>query len=271
MVCALTLLVRNGGPDGEPDPQALDEMLAAGGVPTLLRITSLSDNAALAVLALLHLIIRDPRAEAEIAAADCAGPLVTALGVAFKSPLNGVHKKANANVRAHIVGVIGRLVEGRPDLGQAFLAAGMLTEMAQFLAPARNVVERKLAMQLTEKMIHHVPGACTAMNAEGVLTHLHQLTLGGPKIAGDKTSATGEGSLPTQRTVTTLEAEPLQARAVLCMAAAPCGGVLEVLNMEGELVQYTPEGVVLPNPWTSQAPPTTPGVPKAIQSGGDPS
>jgi hypothetical protein len=259
MVCALTLLVRNGGPDGEPDPQALDEMLAAGGVPALLRITSLSDNTALAVLALLHLIVREPRAEAEVAAADCAGPLVTALGAAFKSPINDVRNRAKADIRAHVVGLISRLVDGRPHLGRALLRAGMLGEVARFLTPAHDVVERKLAMQLTENLIRHTPGACEAMKAEGVLMNLHQLAFGAPQAVGDQTLGTGEGARDMHATGAIPEAESLQARAVLCIAADHCGGLLEVGVVDGEPLRYTVDGVMPLNPETSDAsPPPTP-------------
>jgi hypothetical protein len=251
-VCALTLLIRNEGPDGEPDPHAMADFLAAGALPALLRITSLSDDAALAAVEFLHVVVCEPRAEAEIAAADCVGPLVTALGVAFRSSLKDVRSKGKADVRAHVVGVIGKLVEGRPVLGQAFLAAGMPAQMPQFLAPDRDVAERKLAMQLAEKLIRHVLGACDAMNAAGVFTSIHQLTFPAPKVGCEQMSETGEGARP--RAV--LEAEPLQARELLCMAAAKCGGVLEVANGDAEVMLYTANGVITPSPGTSQSDPT---------------
>jgi hypothetical protein len=267
--CTLTLLVRNGGPDGEPDQQAVDELLDAGGVPALLRITSLSDSAALAAVEVLHLIAHEPRAETEIAAADCARPLITALGAAFKCSLDDVRNKGKADVRAHVIGLIGRLVDGRPDLGQAFLMAGIVGELEELLTPAREVVERKLAMQLVEKLIRHAPGACDAMKARGVFTDIHQLALGAPKAVGDKILGMGAGALPPEATDAILEAEPLQARAVLCMAAAQCGGVLDVKTVDGELLQYSREGVVPPSPRPSQAsPPPTPWVAEAIRSPG---
>jgi hypothetical protein len=249
------LLIRNGGPGGPPDPRAVDDMLAAGVVPALLRVTSVSDNAAIAAVEFLHLVVREPRAEAEIAAADCAGALGTVLRVAFKSSLDDVRIKGKADVRAHIVDVIDTLLEGRPELGQAFLAAGMLGEMGQFLGPARDMVERQLAMQLAEKLIHHVPGASDAMKAEGIFAKIHQLTLAAPKVVGEQISGMGEAALPAQAAGAVPQAETLQARAVLCMAAAHCGGVLEVANGDGVSMRYTADGVITPSPGTPQSVP----------------
>jgi hypothetical protein len=276
-VCAMTVLVRNGGPGGEPDPQALDELLAAGGIPALLSITSPSDEAALATIELLHLIVREPRTEAEVAAADCARLLITALGAAFRSSIDDERNKGKADARAHVVDVIGRLVEGRPDLAQALLTAGMAGEVAHFLAPARDVVERNLAMQLVEKLIRHAPGMCNALKVEGVFTHIHQLTRGAPKDIGGPILGMGEGALLPEATDDILEGEPLQAIAVLCMAAGHCGGVLEVANVDGEPTRYSTNGVIPPSPGTPQvpsipppttlfpeaSPPPSPGTPEA--------
>ncbi len=268
-LCALRLLVRNDAPDGEPDPDAVDEMLTVGAVTALLRITLLSDMAAVAVVALLHLIVRQPRVEAGVAAADCARPLVTALGAAFKSSLDDVRIKGAVDVRAQIVTVIGRLIEGRPDLAQALLTAGILGEVVHFLAPTRDVEERKLAMELTEKLLHQALGACEAMKAEGVFTHLHQLTLGGPSALGDQSLGMDAGALPPEAADAILEGEALQATAVLCMAAGSCGGVLEVANGNGEPTSYTPGGVVPPTPAASEAIPSpNPSTPEASPAPG---
>jgi hypothetical protein len=73
------------------------------------------------------------------------------------------------------------------------------------------------------------------------------------------TSAAPVGPLPPEAIDAILEAEPLQATAVLCMAACYCGGVLEVANGDGEPTRYSPEGVTRPSPGTRQGPlPPTP-------------
>jgi hypothetical protein len=240
ILCGLMFLLLIDGPNREPDPRAVDDMLAAGAVPALLSImASLTKEAAVVAFELLHVIAREPRGETAVAAADFARPLITALGAAFDSPPVALNDNTARDVRADIVGMISRLVEGRPGVGDAFIAAGLLREMGNILAPARPMTERKLVLELAEKLIWHTPGACAAMEGEGIFTKIHRLTLGGPKVAAIHTSERDEEVSTMEATRALLVAEPSHARAVLCMAAGHCGGTLEVGTGDGEPVQYT--------------------------------
>jgi hypothetical protein len=250
-VLALTGLLEGDGPGSPPDPSAVDQALAAGTVPALLRLIAShhgpakegeaskddDDNVeggekegAIAAFRPLRLIACDPRGEAAIAAAECAGPLVAALGAAFKPPPPDAryasHDASTRDARSDGVSLISKLIEGHPGLGHTFLSAGLAGELAKLLAVTRPRVERKLAMQLTEQLVRHVPGACDVLRAEGVFTHIHRLTL---PAAPD-------------------EAEAAQATALLGLAACRCGGVLEVgKNTDGVPIQYRAGGVTVSN------------------------
>ncbi len=299
----LTVLLGDGGPGGQPDPSAVEQMLAAGAVPALLRLMATphgpkevknlgypledhdnederEEEAAIAAFKPLRLMACDPRGEAAIAAADCAGPLVAALGAAFNLPLpdgdDASHDASTRDVRSDVVAVIGKLIEGRPGLGRAFLAAGIVREVGTFLGPARAGTERNLAMQLAEKLLKCVPGACNVMRAEGVFAKIHQLTLPAAPASGKPGShrdvgtgkgntvplrsrgslrdegageGAGEGRLPLKSMSGFSEAEAAQATALLCLAACHCGGVLEVgKNTDGVSIRYTGNSVTVSNP-----------------------
>jgi hypothetical protein len=290
ILCGLTSLVLNDGPNREPNPCAVDDMLAAGAVPSLLNImASLRKDAAVVAFELLDVIARDPRGKAAIAAADSAGPLVITLSAALDAPAVDAVDDTARDVRADIVSMIGRLVEGWPGAGEPFLAAGLLQEIGNMLAPRRPMTERKLAMELAEKLICHTPSACAAMEAEGVFTKIHGLTFGGPKgVAVDSLKRDKEAHL-MEATAASLDAEPSQARGVLCMAAGYCGGTLEVGTGEGEPMRYTadiggprssatpedpppegprtPEAAVRQSPGTAErGPPPSPGTPEAASA-----
>jgi hypothetical protein len=175
----------------------------------------------------LRIIAHDPRGEAAIAAADPAGPLIAALVAAFKLPLieagatgdeSRTERRARAeghvsksvtrdvsvlDVREDTVGLIGKLLHGRARLGDAFLSAGLAGELARLLALTRAQVERKLAMQLTEQLVRHVPGACGVLRADGVFAQIHCLTLPAAPVSRDRSPlrdvGKGEGKLSQLR------------------------------------------------------------------------
>jgi hypothetical protein len=295
-------------------------MLAAGTVPVLLRlITShqgdkkrkaseeedddekageeeAEDEAGAAAFKPLRLIAYDPRGEAAIAAADCAGPLVAALAAVFKLPLggqadaggdesrgktqspaegcvgkSGTRDVSTLSVRKDVVAVIGKLIEGRPRLGQAFLSAGIVRELGNLLGPARTTTERGLAMQLAEKLVQHVPLACQVMRAEGIFMAIHRLTVpaatASQKRGSHRDVGTGEsnagplkargslrdegdgGGTPSLKPTRGFsEAEAAQAAALMSMSAAHCGGVLEIgKTPDGVPIRYTGSSVTVSN------------------------
>jgi hypothetical protein len=280
-VVTLTALLEGEGPGSPPDPSAVQQMLAAGAVAALLRLMAShhghgkerhsgeapkeqgkgdEEAAKAAAFKPLRLIACDPRGEAAIAAADSAGPLVAALSSAFSRPLpdapdasqNKSHNATTPDVRSDLVALIGKLMAGRPGLGRAFLAAGIVREMARFLGPARAGTERNLAMQLAEKLVQHAPGACDVMRAEGVFTLIHRLTLPVALASGKRRcvrdEGAGVGTPPLESPSGYSEAEAAQAAALLCLAACHCGGVLKIgENTDGVPIQYTAGGVTVSN------------------------
>jgi hypothetical protein len=256
---ALMRLVLKDGPSWDPDACALEDMLAADAVQALFCImSSFGEEAVLAAIELLQVIARDPRGIAAIAGTHCARPLITALSTAFNEPLVDPGDNSTWNIRAYIAGIIGRLVEGRPEVGNAFLAAGLVREMADFLGPGRHVVERKFAMELADKLVRHAPGACDAMKAEGVFTRIHHLTAGEPSPV--TVNMIGRGEV----TLSMYEEEPSQAQMLLFAAAAQCGGVLEIAETGKKPAPYTSGRLQDPHPGTWEATLTPPsGAPPA--------
>jgi hypothetical protein len=259
---ALMKLALKDGPSGDPDPRALDDMLAAEAVVLLLcLVDSPRKEAALAAIELLQLIARDPRGMAALAETHSARSLIAALGTAFSSPLVDPGDSSMRNVRADIVGVIGQLVEGRPAVGRAFLAAGVVREVAGLLGPARDVTERKFAMELVDKLVRHAPGACDVMKAEGVFTQIHRLTAGEPILTTLHVIGRGEVTLPM------FDEEPSQAQMLMFTAAARSGGVLEIAETGKKPAVYKLAEVMDPHPGTWEAtltpPPGSPQAPPA--------
>jgi hypothetical protein len=195
-----------------PRPEAVNEALDAGAAPTLLRILASRRKDAISAFEPLRLIACSPRGRAAIVGADeYARALIIALGLAHCLRLpgpseDGAENNATPDTRADVVGAIGRIVEERPELGDVLFAAGLAAQLAEILLSPLARVERALAMQLTEKLMRHVPGtrARDAFAACGVLAEIHKVAVAArtcPQRAGDfpETAISGRQATTTDR------------------------------------------------------------------------
>jgi hypothetical protein len=240
---ALARLIRDET-EGEPDQQAVDDLLAAGALPTLLRILAGPDM--VFAFDIMQRISCAPRGGAAIADTCCASLLVAALGSESCKPSEGdMDGTATAECCSQILAIIGNIVDGRPGQGQAFLAAGIAHELASVFTSPQSDAELTIAMELVEKLTRHTPGACDALMVEGVLRKIHDLATGPPEPTCPRPAfdlPPGEGVPPETATKADLDAAAVEANALLCRVAAYCGGVLEIVCVDEEPARYTSAG-----------------------------
>lgn len=234
-IVAITLLIADT--TQQPVSGAVDEVLAAGAVPILLRILGCQSELAKHAVALLHVISCDPCGAAAIITADYVRPLVTAVDLSFDCRrLVSSTDCYMPDTRSDVVDMISNIVEQRPEQGDALFAAGLAAQLATVLSSPPDEVGRYFAMQLVENLSRHVPGACQVLMAAGVLAEIQKLAVATPAYteSGCAADIPGAESHPLLCKIPEAVTEPEAARAsaLLSRLADYCGGLLEIADVD---------------------------------------